>query len=627
MFRGIFSKAGLQKNKSILISVIIILIFLILPWIFTETASSNPDTQVSEEVGLVKTASDLLSPQVWWYLLPLSVFLLILAYFIASRRTSIEPIEDSNISTTSTTNGLILRGVLALEAYFFFFLLPFPLHRYYDLRRVSMGWIADRSWVAAITLSFAMVTLFLLYASAYRLTLRQNTRRMWVIVLFGAFLFALVNFFVFPITSTDLYDYVSRGRMSGIYGGNPLVQVPNDYPFDTFVQLAAWKNDPSAYGPLWEVISGLIGRFMAGHLFNTMLGYKALAFISYSLSTLTIAAILRDLMPERSLGGTLLFAWNPLILVEGIANAHNDMLMVAFILGAFWILNQAAKNSLSHKNDLSNPRYLIYGCLALLFLTLAILIKFIPILLLPFFLFYLLSQNKHLKRKIIYLILSLVPSTLVIFGYYRIFWDWPGISNVLLHRTEMFRTSLASVTKIILSEVIQPAWAQGIAASFFLVAFGLTYLLILAKTANDLDIFPPLVKRIRKAAESIQTRFLKRFPLLMISMHNGNPWNVLVSASLYTLLLYLLLGSLWFWPWYLIWPLALLALSKDKHLTVILIVVSCAGLLTFILWNFVWYWMGIEWETLYIIETLALDLMILPALVLYLIYSRQRQVA
>jgi alpha-1,6-mannosyltransferase len=621
-----FIKAGLLRNKSILISVIIILIFLVLPWVFTETASSNPDTQVSEEVELVKRASDLLSPQMWWYLLPLSVFLLCLSFYFASRDSSVKPMQDSNIASVTTAKGLVVRGVLTLEAYFFFFLLPFPLHRYYDLSRVSMGWIADRSWVAAITLSFAMVALFLLYTSAYRLTLRQNTRRMWFIVLFGAFLFALVNFFVFPISSTDLYDYVSRGRMSGIYGGNPLVQVPNDFPFDSYVQLAAWKKDPSAYGPLWEVISGLIGRFVGAHLWKDMLGYKALAFISYLLSTLTIASILRTIMPNRSLAGTLLFAWNPLILLDGIANAHNDMLMVAFILGAFWILSQASKDSLPHEHDQSNLRNLIYGCLALVFLTLAILIKFIPILLIPIFLFYLISQIKNLKRKTIYLILSLLPVILVIFLYYRVFWDWPEISNAILQRTEMFRTSLASLTKLILGIAIQQNWAQGIASSFFLVAFGLGYLLILAKTANALGIFPSLLKRLRNVADSIQARLLKRSRSLKISMNNGDAWTVLISASLYTLLLYLLLASLWFWPWYLIWPLALLALSKEERLSILLIVVSCAGQLTFILWNFVWYWMGIEWDTLYVVETLALGLMIVPTLVLYLIYRRQRQV-
>jgi alpha-1,6-mannosyltransferase len=615
-------KSGILRNKSILISVLIILIFLILPWVFTETARSNNDTQVREEVDLVKSAADLLSPQVWWYLLPLSVFLLILAFYLGTRGSHFKPKVDSDASPVNANKGLILRGFLSLEAYLFFFLLPFPLQRYYDLRRVSMGWIADRSWAAAITLSITMVALFMLYISAYRLSLRQDTRQMWMIVLGGAFLFALLNLFVFPISSTDLYDYVSRGRISGIYGGNPLVKVPDDYPFDTFVQLAAWKKDPSAYGPLWEVISGLIGRFVGAQLLLNMLGYKMIAFVSYILSVLFIALILRNHMPHRSLAGTLLFAWNPLILLDGIANGHNDMLMVALFLGAFWILSTASKNSDPQQKFGNHYNLVIYGILALLFLTLAILIKFIPILLLPPFLLYLLAQKKNWRQRLGLLSIYLVAMLLVIFVYYRVFWEWPEITDSIIHRTEMFRTSLASITNQILGQFLQSAWAQGIAAYFFLSIFELGYFVILFRIAVALGIMPTVVTKFQ-SSNIRWGKFLRAILLVESEDQVKEPLHILISASLQIFLLYLLLGSLWFWPWYVIWPLALLALSKELRFINLLVLVSCAGELSFILWNFVWYWMGIEWSTLHIVETLALGIIIIPAILLYLMDRQQ----
>jgi alpha-1,6-mannosyltransferase len=625
MSEGDLSKTGLRWDQSILIGTILLLIFLTLPWIFTLTASSIPDTQINEQVGIVKSATELLSKQIWWYLLPLSVFLFFLAFHLATRTSSARTLEGSDPSTGNVIKGLFHRGFLLLEVYIFFFLIPFSLLRYYDLKRVSMGWIADRSWVAAITLSIIMVVLFLLYYSAYRLTLGQNARRLWMMVLGGAFLFALINFFVFPISSTDLYDYVSRGRISGIHGGNPLVEVPNDYPNDPYVQLAAWRADPSAYGPLWEVVSGLIGRFAGHRLLNDMLAYKGLASISYLLSTLAIAVILRRVTPNRSLAGTLLFAWNPLILLDAIANGHNDMMMVAFILGAFWILNQAPKDIDSRKMDLLHSRKWIYGCLALLFLTLAILIKFIPVLLLPPFIFYLLSQEKGLKRKTIFLTLIFLLLGWVVFVYYRVFWDWPEISTSLLHRTEMFRTSLASLTVRILGMVIQPSWAEGIAAAYFLAAFGLGYLFIILHSALEFGILPAITNRLGNPPRNKWGKFIRT----LFPRTSGNPrrenWEILVSTSLKILLLYLLLGSMWFWPWYLIWPLALLALSNDERLVTILIVVACAGQLSYVLWNFVWYWMGIEWETLYVIENLALCLLIVPAIVIFFKFRRQKQ--
>lgn len=619
------SQAGLLRNKSILIIAIVILIFLILPWVFIATSSSIRHVQVSEEVGLVKKATDLLSPQAWWPLLLSSEFFLSLAFLLATRRYSPKPVEDSNLALNGSTKRLATLGILTLLVYVIYFLLPFPLHRYYNLRRVSMGWIADRSWVAAITLSCALVALFLLYISAYRITLRQNTRRLWALVLLGSFLFALINFFMFPISSTDLNDYVSRGRISGVHGGNPLVQVPNDYPDDPYVQLAAWRDDPSAYGPLWEVLSGFIGRYSGGPLWNDILGYKGLALISYLLSTVTIAAILKRVAPHRSLAGTLLFAWNPLILLEGVANAHNDMIMMVFVLTGFWILSQIQHVDLGTESSKPSVQNLLYGGMALSFLTFAVLVKFVPILLLPPLLLYLISQEKGWKRRFGSMLLYLLPITLILFFYYRVFWKWPEITNSMIHRTEMFRMSLASLVKLILSGFIQKEWAQGIAAWFFLVAFVVVYLLFLLRSAHALGLFSSKFGTARSPYNGKGGKFFKWVQSVILWTRENGPWDILVSTSLLIILIYLLLGSLWFWPWYLIWPIALVTLSKNKRWIIILTVVSCAGQLSHILWNFVWYWMGIEWDTLYVVETLVLLLMIVPAIAIYLIHRRQGQ--
>ncbi|OGO17033.1 MAG: hypothetical protein A2Z14_08955 [Chloroflexi bacterium RBG_16_48_8] len=619
------SPTGSRWNRSVLISAIVILIFLALPWIFTKTSTTLSERQVTEEVGLVKTATDLLSPRIWWPLLLCSLFLLVFAFYKAIRSSSSKPAEIPDLPSAISTKRLGLLGGLSLVVYVLFFLLPFPLHRYYDLRRVSMGWIADRSWVAAITLSLAIVVLFLLYISAYRLTLHQNSQPLWTLVLLGALFFGLINLFVFPISSTDLYDYVSRGRISGIHGGNPLVQVPNDYPEDPYIQLAAWKKEPSAYGPLWEVLSGFIGRTSGGPLWNDMLGYKGIALLSYLLSTVTIAAILQRVAPHRGLTGTLLFAWNPLVILEGVANAHNDMIMMAFLLGGFWILSQVQQ--LDNKDKFSKPdlKNLIYAMLALLLLTLSVLVKFIPIFLLPPFLLYLLALWKGWKKNVVYVLLYLLPMMLVVFIYYQVFWKWPEISNTFIHRMEMFRMSLASLTNQFLGEFIQEAWAQGIASWFFLGAFVVGYLLILVRMADALGLFSSKDIATLNPPDSKVVKFFKWVLPWTLGTGDRKPWDILVSASLHILLIYLLLGSLWFWPWYLIWPMALLTLSKNERLITILMVVSCAGQLSTILWNFVWYWMGIEWHTLHIVENLVLALLLLPPLAIHLLSKQWRK--
>jgi hypothetical protein len=153
----------------------------------------------------------------------------------------------------------------------------------------------------------------------------------------------------------------------------------------------------------------------------------------------------------------------------------------------------------------------------------------------------------------------------------------------------------------------------------------LGYLFIILHSALEFGILPAITNRLGNPPRNKWGKFIRT----LFPRTSGNPrrenWEILVSTSLKILLLYLLLGSMWFWPWYLIWPLALLALSNDERLVTILIVVACTGQLSYVLWNFVWYWMGIEWETLYVIENLALCLLIVPAIVIFFKFRRQKQ--
>ena len=98
------------------------------------------------------------------------------------------------------------------------------------------------------------------------------------------------------------------------------------------------------------------------------------------------------------------------------------------------------------------------------------------------------------------------------------------------------------------------------------------------------------------------------------------PQQILVSACLNAFLLYLLLASLWFWPWYLIWPIALLALSDDERLVVPLTLAACAGQLAHVGLDFVWYWSNaLTWETFYAVERPATMLLVVPPLLAYII--------
>jgi hypothetical protein len=489
---------------------------------------------------------------------------------------------------------LVCLGASTLAIYVVNFLLPFPLRRFYNFVNLNYGKVAKVDVGMAIGVTAATIALFVLYYIAYRLCRGQSAYKLWVIVLGGALVFALVNFFVCTTTSLDIYDYIARGRITGLYHGNPYVYVPSDFPSDPFMQYPAWKDKTAAYGPLWETLSGLIGYVAGDQLLTHVLAHKDLALASYVLCVLMIALILRRVSPDRALAGTLLFAWNPLILMEGLQNAHNDLLMVGLILIGFWFLAQTDRTRKQNLSSKYRSWHLVLGGFAILFVWTGVLVKFIPFLLLPPLFLYALAKERKWGRWIGMGLLLLLPMAAFTFMYYRVFWHWPEVMDPILRRTDMFRLTIPSVIVSYWEKRIPKHIAQGYVSWSFLIVFAVSYLALMIRTA-----------------------------FIMYKMPNENgegtriktPWQLAVDACLGAFLLYLLLASLWFWPWYLIWPIALLALSDDERLRIPLILAACASQLSHVGLNFVWYWFDeLTWDTLYAVERPSTLLMVVPPL-------------
>ncbi len=558
---------------------------------------------------------------------------------------------------------LLTLGAASLALYVLHFSLPFSLQRYHNLKQIGIGLIADRDGAVALATALATVGLFLLYGLAYRLCRGRNERRWWIFVLAFALLFALANFFVAPITSLDLYDYIARGRITALYGGNPYVHAPEKYANDPMVDYVSWRSATSAYGPLWEALSALLVRLAGNSLWSNMVAQKALALAAYLLSVFLLAATLRHTAPQRALAGTLLFAWNPLVLMEGLGNAHNDMLMAVFLLGAFWMLSRARPSAGPM------PR-LLYGGVALLFLAASVLVKFITVLFIPFFLLYLLSEETKGKTWLSHGLLLLLPALLLAAEHYALFWKWPEIAGTFTRRMDMFRMTVASVGREALLPYLPDSTIGDLVRGVFLGLFALSYLLLLGRAVWSLG------RPDRKLALRIgltgggmagtlggflwwslggwglvgerwgqQLGNLAGLPLslllglllgaqlgagsvlLMKQEKRKLSWTILLEKCSSALFLYLLLANFWYWPWYLLLSIALLALWNDERLFAPLALSACAGELAHLGWNFVWYWWGITWETTYQMDALVVFWMVAPPLLVYLILDLRRRLA
>lgn len=267
--------------------------------------------------------------------------------------------------------ALLFIGYLFL--YFCFPLLPHYTHYpLADIRTLAP------SLLEGVLYGLGFVGLYGLYGLAYRRVqqMEKPPKLGWIVG--TAVFFILPLLFTFPINSTDVYRYVIRGRVSSVYGQSPYVSPPSAFPDDPFVLLAGeWADETSPYGPAWELTAAAVTALSQGSLWWGLLAFKGVGGIFHLGSAVLLWQLLHKLPPAEQSARTLLWAWNPSLLLFFVMDAHNDVMMIFWLLAGWWMLE--------------NGRFLP-GTLLLL---LAPLTKPIGLLALPFLILpWLLTQNQ-----------------------------------------------------------------------------------------------------------------------------------------------------------------------------------------------------------------------------------------
>jgi hypothetical protein len=103
-----------------------------------------------------------------------------------------------------------------------------------------------------------------------------------------------------------------------------------------------WGSDTSPYGPLWQLPGAAIARGAGDDLFLNLALFKLLAVACF----LLVAVLLWMLWGQSAASGqvragrTLLWAWNPALLLIFAANGHNDALMLLWWVLGLWIIGR-----------------------------------------------------------------------------------------------------------------------------------------------------------------------------------------------------------------------------------------------------------------------------------------------
>jgi hypothetical protein len=148
-------------------------------------------------------------------------------------------------------------------------------------------------------------------------------------------LVALLHLFVFAgpiLLSTDVFSYIAYARMGVVHGVNPYLHGPVAISHDPIYRYVGhdWKHVASAYGPIYTLLSYPLAPLgVKGALW----GMKLEAQLA-SLGTLALVwrcARARGLDPVFAL---LAVGANPLYLVYGLGGAHNDLIMLLAMMAA-----------------------------------------------------------------------------------------------------------------------------------------------------------------------------------------------------------------------------------------------------------------------------------------------------
>jgi ABC-type multidrug transport system fused ATPase/permease subunit len=317
--------------------------------------------------------------------------------FIACMLVSLAPLD--RFAGTNYFRALpISSWLLAIGTW-----LPLDLHLTINTRQSQMSThlILFLSLIALAFIVYGICAWCIQHSTQHSLFHHYSTIMKWIWL--GTIISGLALVFTPAMLSHDAFVYAGYGRLLTVYHENPYFVTLSTHPGDLFTRLDDWNNAPAAYGPLWLIVSALGSLIAGNHPLNYILLYRLLGLGTHLLNMLLISRILRATgRTERTIVlGVLLYAWNPLILLESSLGAHMDTSMVTLMLGGilYWIQRE-------QKHTTTMPSLRTY-LPSLLCFTLATLIKFTAILLIALFLALLArkmlysTQTENLSGKIV----------------------------------------------------------------------------------------------------------------------------------------------------------------------------------------------------------------------------------
>lgn len=145
--------------------------------------------------------------------------------------------------------------------------------------------------------------------------------------------------------SHDMLSYAGYSRLMATYHANPYFVTISAFPGDPLTSVNQWPQTISVYGPVWMAICNVLGWLLRPDPAAYVVAFRLVALVAHLLNTWLVGRTLQSMgrSPRTVTLGMLLYAWNPLVLIESCLNGHNDVLMVTFLLFGILLAVRAEK--------------------------------------------------------------------------------------------------------------------------------------------------------------------------------------------------------------------------------------------------------------------------------------------
>ncbi len=337
--------------------------------------------------------------------------------------------------------------------------------------------------------------------------------------------------FIWPVFSGDVMEYLIHGRMLGLYHVSPYRSVPNDFPQDILHKYSVWAAYYDSYGPISVYLQTVPAVLFQKSITGMIWCYKLIILGAFAAAAMFFWKITQCLKWVQGPKLWAMFAYSPFVVVLGLIDGHNDVVMMAFSVVSVYFLTR------KH-----------YGR-AFFFWTCAFLVKYMVFLQLPFMIIIAVKDRWSTERKFPLLFVvrqTVINMAIIVLCYWPIWGGAKTFLSIMLQKGSFYTNTI-------------PYFFH---QALHFVGLGVTQDIVkVVCIAIFCFYYAYLIYRSCRGPAEVTVDFFR-------------------IASLAYLMFYAMLPSP-LCAWYLLWPVFLIILTDWPHLTILVTAYSMVGLLAF----------------------------------------------